>query len=185
MADFGIGEAMMAVSALTTAASVAAEQSQAKAQAAVIQQQSQLRANQTAAVAGQQENQAAMKARAQEAYSVAAASSMGVSTGSNSFLASIQTTNMNQANEDGLITENEQNQQQANIAQTQSDLNSKASAPSLFGGLLSTALAGTSGYMKGGGTFGSGTPSTFSGNAVTGTSMGKTSLLDSTLNETF
>jgi hypothetical protein len=145
----GITESMAVMGAVSTAVSVVAQKQQAGAQAAVINQQSQLRANQTAAAAGQQESQAAMKARQQQAESVAAASAAGVNTGSGSFMESMQTTNMNQANEDGLIIEQDQNQQQANIAETQSDLNSKATSPSVFGGLLDTGLAGADGLMKG------------------------------------
>jgi hypothetical protein len=149
MADFGIGETMMAVSAMTAAASTVAASQQARAQAATIQAQSQLRANQTRAVAGQQMEQAAMKARQQEAQSLAAASGAGINVGSNSFMASMQTTNMNQANESGLILENEQNQQQANVAETQSLLNSEASSPSAVGGMVDVGLAGAGGYMQG------------------------------------
>lgn len=140
---------MGSITAASAAVSTIAAKQQASAQAATIQAQSQLRANQTRAAAGQQMEQAAMKARQQQAQSVAAASAAGVNVGSNSFMESMQTTNMNQANESGLILEQDQNQQQANIAETQSLLNSEASSPTFVGGALDIGLAGAGGVMAG------------------------------------
>lgn len=140
---------MAAFAVATTAMTAVAQSQQASAQAKVINQQSQIRSQQIADQAGQQENVAAMKARQEQAQSIAAASAAGVNLGSNSFLSSMQTTAMNQSNENGLILENEQNQQQANTADTQSLLDSKAGSPTFLGATLNTALAGADAYMTG------------------------------------
>jgi hypothetical protein len=140
---------MAAMAVATTAMSTVAQVQQASAQKKVIDQQSEIRAQQIQQQAGQQESVAAMRARQERAASIAAASSAGVNLGSNSFMASLQTTTMNQANENGLILENEQNQQQANTAETQSLLNSKASSPTFMGATLNMALAGADAYMSG------------------------------------
>ena len=140
---------MAAFAVATTAMTAVAQSQQSSAQAKVIDQQSQIRAQQISQQAGQQENIAAQQARQQRAASIAAASAAGVNLGSNSFMASLQTTSMNQSNENGLILQNEKNNQQANVAETQSLLNSKASSPTFLGATLNMALAGADAYMGG------------------------------------
>lgn len=140
---------MAATTAATTAATVVAERQQAIAQRRVTDEQSEIRGKQIQAQAGQQESQAAMAARSARARSIAAASGAGVNLGSQSFMASLQTTTMNQYNAEGLIVENEQNQQQANTAETQSILNSKATMPTFMGGLLDVGLSAGGAYMQG------------------------------------
>lgn len=139
---------MVFVALATTAATMAAQSEQAHAQGNLIKQQSELQANQVAQAAGQQESEAAMRARAARSQAAVAASAAGVNLGSNSFLASIQTTTMNQANENGLILQNESNQQGARVAQTDSLLASKATSPTFLGAAVDMALAGSDAYMK-------------------------------------
>jgi hypothetical protein len=122
---------------------------QASANKAAIEQQSTAQANQISQQAGQQESEAAMQARAASADSVAAAGASGINTGSNSFLASLQTTSMNAANNEGLIMENEQNQQAGRAAETNSDLAEKASSPTFLGAAADIGLAGGSSYASG------------------------------------
>lgn len=141
--------AMVAMSVATTAVTAVAQSEQANAERRTINAQAAIKGQQERAQAGQELEQTSMRARAERAASAAAASGAGINLGSNSFMSSLQTTTMNQANEAGLITENEQNQQQATVAETQSLLNSKASSPTFLGATLDTALAGGDAYMKG------------------------------------
>ena len=137
------------MSIVSTATTMVAQTQQANAQKKVIDEQSEIRGKQIQAQAGQQMSEAAMRAREARAASAAAASASNINLGSNSFMASLQTTTMNQGEEEGLITENEQNQQQANTAETESLLNSKASSPTFLGATLDTALSGAGAYMRG------------------------------------
>lgn len=140
---------MAALAVATTAMTTVAQVQQASANKKSIDAQNKVRAEQIADQATQQANVNAMQARQQRAQSIAAASAAGVNLGSNSFMASLQTTTMNQANENGLIMENEENMQQANTAETQSLLNSKATSPTFVGATLNMALSGADAYMSG------------------------------------
>lgn len=137
-----------AITAATTVASVVAERAQASSNEKAIDQAADVRAHQVAAQAGQQESAAAMQARMARSQSVVAAGESGINLGSNSFLASLQTTTMTQYNNEGLIMENERAQQQGDEATTQSELNTKAYAPSVFGGALDSALSGADAYIS-------------------------------------
>jgi hypothetical protein len=139
----------IAIGTATTAVSVIAAHQQAMKQKGAINAQADARATQVAAAAGQQESVAAMEARQARSQSVVTAGESGINLGSNSFLASLQTTTMNQANNAGLIMENEKNQQNGDSAQVQSELNTQASSPTFLGGALDVALSGASAYMSG------------------------------------
>ncbi len=141
--------AMVGTAAASAALSMYASNKSATAQGEAINQEAEIRGKEMQAQAGQQEEEGLMRSRAERAQSIAAASGSGVNLGSNSFMASLQTTTMNQANESGLILENEKNQQQANTAETQSLLNEKATSSTFLGATLNVALAGGSAYMKG------------------------------------
>lgn len=140
---------MAAFAVATTAMTAVASSQSAAANEKSIDNESIIRGQQISQQAGQQENIAAMQARQQRAAGIAAASGAGINLNSNSFMASMQTTTMNQANENGLILENEKNNVQANTAETQSLLNSKASSPNFLGASLNMALAGSDAYMSG------------------------------------
>jgi hypothetical protein len=137
------------LAAAVAAVGVVSAKEQASAQQKVIDNQSAQQAIQISQQAGQQESIAATQARAQRAQSIVAAGGAGVNLGSNSFIGSLQTTTMNQYNENGLILDNEKNAQDARVANTDSLLASKASSPTFLGGALDVALAGESAYMKG------------------------------------
>jgi hypothetical protein len=132
----------------TTAVTAVAAHQQAMKQQGAINAQADARATQVAAAAGQQESVAAMEARQARSQSVVAAGESGINLGSNSFMASLQTTTMNQSNNDGLIMENEKNQQNSDTAQTQSLMNTEATSPTFLGGALNTALSGAGAYMS-------------------------------------
>jgi hypothetical protein len=55
---------------------------------------------------------------------------------------------MNQANNEGLIMENEKNQQAGDSATVQSELNTQATSPTFLGGGLNAALSGAGAYMS-------------------------------------
>lgn len=139
---------MVGAAAATTAVSVIAAKQQANAEEKAVDASADARATQVAQQAGQEESAAAMQARQARSQSVVAAGESGINLGSNSFLASLQTTTMNQYENEGLIMENEKNQQNNDQAQVQSELNSKAYSPSFLGGALDVALSGAGAYMS-------------------------------------
>ncbi len=141
--------AFAAVTAITTAVSTAAEEQQASANKAAIEQQEQLQQNQIAVQAGNAESNAAKEARAARAQSIVAAGAAGVNTGSNSFLASLQTTAMNASQQESVIQESEQNSESGSIAQANSELAQSASSPTFIGAGLDVALSGASAYASG------------------------------------
>ncbi|MDE3106475.1 MAG: hypothetical protein KGK08_14990 [Acidobacteriota bacterium] len=139
---------MVGMAVASTAMSAFAQHQQAAATGKAIEAQSAIQGQEISAAAGQQLNVSAENARAAKAQSIVAAGGAGVNLGSGSFLASLQTTNMNQANDAGLIMENEKNQQLSRVANTQSELYSKASSPTFLGTALSSAVAGGSAYAS-------------------------------------
>lgn len=141
--------AYAAVTAITTAVSTAAEEESAAANKSVIDQQAKIRANQIAIQAGNAESNAAKEARAAQAQSIVAAGAAGISTKSNSFIASLQTTALNASQSEQALTESEQNSEAGNTAQANSELAQSASAPTFMGASLDTALAGAGAYVTG------------------------------------
>lgn len=141
--------ALVGVSMITTAATAAAEKSQADAQANAISQQEQAQQNQITQAAGQQDTIAAQQARQARSQSIVAAGAAGVNLKSNSFMASLQTTTMNQAIEEQLIGLNAKNSSNASLAMANSELASKTTSPTFLGGALNTALAGSGAYIQG------------------------------------
>lgn len=141
-------EIAVGASVASAAVSFVAAKQNANAQQKAINAQADARATQVAAQAGQAESAAAMAARQARSSSVVAAGESGINLGSNSFLASLQTTTMNQYENEGLIMENEKNQQNGDRAMVQSELNSKATSPTFLGGALDVALSGAGAYMS-------------------------------------
>ena len=76
------------------------------AQAKAVSKQNQIRADEIAKQAGQELTERARMARRERAAARAAASQAGVNLGSNSFMAMLQTSEMNQYNDMGLIVYN-------------------------------------------------------------------------------
>lgn len=145
----GITEAMVVMAVVGTTVSVIAQHQQAMKEEGALNAQADARSKQVAAAAGQAESNAALAAREARADSTVAAGESGINLGSHSFIASLQTTTMNQYNNEGLIMENEKNQQTADVAETQSLLNTKATSATFLGGALDVALAGGGAYIKG------------------------------------
>lgn len=139
----------VAATVATTATSVVAAQEEASRNASLIQGQEKLQQNQIADQAGHEESAAAQEARAAQAQSIAAAGAAGINTGSNSFLASLQTTAMNASQSEAAIQESEQNSEEGSIAQADTQLATSASSPSFLGAGLEIGVAGASAYASG------------------------------------
>lgn len=141
-------EVAVSASVATTVASMAAQMQEARANASMIQGQEQLRQNQIAEQAGNAESVAAKEARAAQAQSIVAAGAAGVNLGSNSFLASVQTTAMNASQTEGMIQEDERNSESASIASADSELATKGATSTFIGAGLDAALSGASAYAS-------------------------------------
>jgi hypothetical protein len=148
ISETALVEIAIGATVATTAVTAIAAHQQAMKQQGAINAQADARATQVASAAGQQQSVAAMEARQARSQSVVAAGESGINLGSNSFLASLQTTTMNQANNEGLIMENEKNQQAGDTATVQSELNTQATSPTFLGGGLNAALSGAGAYMS-------------------------------------
>lgn len=140
-AAFTGGSSLALLAAGTAAVGDFAQNQMANANAKMINQQEAEQQNQISQQAGQQAGQLAMQARAQRAAAVAGASASGVNLGSNSVLGSLQTTNEQQANQMGLITQNLENQREASQTNAQSELDQKATSKTLLGSLTDMGLA--------------------------------------------
>jgi hypothetical protein len=132
----------------STAASMTAQTEEASRNAALIQGQETLQQNQISQQAGHAESDAAQEARAAQATSIAAAGAAGINIGSNSFVASLQTTAMNASTQEQAITESEQNSEQGSEAQANTQLATSASSPTFMGAGLNVALSGASAYAS-------------------------------------
>lgn len=113
-------------------------------------------------------NEAMMTARAARAHSIAAASGSGINLGSNSFLASLQTTTMATSEKTQVDLENEQNAQTDNFNKTQSELNAKASKPTFMGWFIQNNLAYLAGAYGGTAPSGADSASYQTGDGTTG-----------------
>ena len=125
-----------------------AQSQKASRNSALIQGQEKLQQNQIAEQAGNAQSTAAMEARQVQAQSIVAAGAVGINTGSNSFLASLQTTAMNASLQEQDIQESDQNSEAGNVAQTDTQLAEAASSPSALGAGLEIGVAGSSAYAS-------------------------------------
>lgn len=109
--------------------------------------------------AGQQEDARARAAREERASARAAAAESGVNLGSGSFLAQLQTSDLNQVNDNGIILKNAENQKKSTGIQYQSGL---AGLQKKSGLAIGVDMAGTfaSTYKGMGGTYGGTTKKT-------------------------
>lgn len=144
----GAMEAAIGASVATTTASIVAQSQEASRNAALIQGQEKLQQNQIAVAAGNQESNAAQEARAAQAQSIAAAGAAGINTGSNSFLASLQTTAMNASMFENVIQESEQNSEAGSVAEANTQLATAASSPTFLGAGLEIGVSGASAYAS-------------------------------------
>src|ERR1700723_313256 len=134
-----------AVSAASQTFSTIAQMQAAKANKTAIDAASIQRQNEISEQGSLQLNETMMQARAARAHSIAAASGSGINLGSNSFLASLQTTAMATSQKTQVELENENNAQIDNFNKTQSELNAKASTPTFMGWFINNNLAYLSG----------------------------------------
>lgn len=124
----------------------------ARRQAKAINEQSQAQSDQLADKASQELDLRARAARRERAAARVAAAESGINLSSNSFLAMLQTSEVNQSIDSGLILKNAKNDQAARKAQTNSLL-SQVTTKTGLGILMDGTQAGLQGYAMGGGTF--------------------------------
>lgn len=139
--------AMLAVTVAATAASIYGQQQSAKAQARATGEQNEQQAEQIAQARGQELHERARAARRERAEMRANASEAGINLGSNSFLAALQTSAMNQYNDQGLILQNEKSQQAAREAQARS-IQAGLRVPSGLSAALTLGAAGVGAYNQ-------------------------------------
>lgn len=139
--------AVMAVGSIAT--NVAANKA-ASAQAKAINEQGAIRSEEIADAAGADLDERARAARRERAAARVAASESGISLGSNSFLAMLQASEIDQSIDSGLILKNQRNQQRANTAEVKSSLAGVQRKTGL-GMALDAGIAGISGYTAAGG----------------------------------
>jgi hypothetical protein len=116
-----------------------------KAQVRAINEQNELQAQEIADAAGVKMTESARAARRERAAMRASGAESGINLGSNSFLDALQTSVINQYNDQGLILRNESNSQRARDAQARS-LASQVRIPSGLEGALSIGAAGAGTY---------------------------------------
>lgn len=141
--------AVAAVSAVAT--NVAANKS-ADAQSKLLTKQAIQRDSEINQAAGQQEDERAKAAREERASARAAAAESGVNLGSGSFLAQLQTSDLNEVNDNGIILKNAENQRKSTGIQYQSGLAGLQKKTGLGIALDAASAAGTA-YTGMGGKF--------------------------------
>ena len=119
-------------------------------QAKAFAQQNEIAQEEIADRHGNELNERARAARRERAAARVAASESGINLGSNSFLAMLQTSEINQAIDSGLIVRNERTQQRARQAQYKSNLAGLTKKTGL-GIALDAFSSGASAYMGAGG----------------------------------
>lgn len=139
-----------AISIIGSVAANQAQNSAARRQAAAIESQSAVRADEIRAAQGQELDERARAARRERAAARVSASESGINLSSNSFLAMLQTSEINQSIDSGLILKNEKTQQRARVAETNSLLAGIHQKTGL-GIALDATQAGVQGYFAGGG----------------------------------
>lgn len=119
-------------------------------QTAAIEAQNQIRADEISDQKGVELDAQARAARRERAAARAAASESGINLGSNSFLAMLQNSEINQSINSGLILKDAKNAQRARQAETNSLLAGITKKTGL-GIALDATQAGVQGYLAGGG----------------------------------
>ena len=139
-----------AVAVIGMYASDRAQAISASRQATALRKQNQIVADQIADQQGQQIDERARAARRERAAARVAASESGINLGSNSFLAMLQTSEINQSIDSGLILHNEKNMQEARQARFSSNMAGLLSKTNL-GMATDMAGAGLQAYSASGG----------------------------------
>jgi hypothetical protein len=119
-------------------------------QTKALEHQNQLRADEIADSQGEQLTERTRAARRERAAARVSAAESGINLGSNSFLAMLQTSEINQSIDSGLILKNESNMQRARQAQHASNLAGIQKKTGL-GIALDATQAGVQAYMGAGG----------------------------------
>ena len=135
--------------AVSVAGNIAANEA-ADRQADAYNQQSAIRAEEISDQKGAELDERARAARRERAAARVSASESGINLGSNSFLAMLQTSEINQSIDSGLILKNEKIQQRARVAETNSLLAGITKKTGL-GIALDATQAGVQGYFGAGG----------------------------------
>jgi hypothetical protein len=141
---------MAAVAVVASVAQNVSANRAASAQAKALTQQNQLKADQISDAEGQQVDERARAARKERAAARVSASESGINLGSNSFLAMLQTSEVNQGIDSGLILHNEANlqkQRQTDYASYMSQIHMKTG----LGIALDASAAGLQAYSGAGG----------------------------------
>ena len=136
---------MVGVTVVSTAATMYGQQQTAKANAAAVSAQNQVQADEIARATGNELHERARAARRERADMRAAAAESGINLSSNSFLASLQASAMNQYNDQGLIVQNEKGQQAARRAQARS-IQAGLRVPNALSSALTIGAAGYGSY---------------------------------------
>jgi len=139
---------MMGVSLAIGAATAVTQYQNAKKQVKAIARQSEIQAQEIADQKGVELTERARAARRERGAMRAAASEAGINLGSNSFLAALQTSAINEVNDSGLIIANGRAQQQARVANTNS-LFAQNPVPSAWMSALQIGASGVNGYYTG------------------------------------
>lgn len=141
---------MAAVAIIGSVAQNQAAKKSAKRQTAALEEQNQIVADEISSQQGQELDQRARAARQERAAARASASEAGINLGSNSFLAMLQTSEINQSIDSGLILRNEKGKQRGRQAQHKSNLAGIQWKTGL-GMTIDAAASGASAYSASGG----------------------------------
>lgn len=113
---------LAAVAVIGSVATNMAMNSAADAQAAALEEQNEIVADEISDSMGQELNERARAARRERAAARVSASEAGINLGSNSFLAMLQTSEVNQSIDSGIILKNNENAQRGRQARHKSNL---------------------------------------------------------------
>lgn len=144
---------MLIMAVVAAGASIAqnvAANKAAKRQANALDEQNQIQADEISDQKGVELNERARAARRERAAARVSASEAGINLGSNSFLAMLQTSEINQSMDSGLILKNERNTQRARQASHKSNMAGIQMKTGL-GIALDATAAGTGAYFQAGG----------------------------------
>lgn len=136
----------IATATVGTAAGVISANQTANAQVKAINEANAIQSQQISEQAGQALSEEARAARRERAAQRAAASESGINLGSNSFLAALQASAINQFNNNGVILANEAGQQANRASQANSQL-ANISIDTFLSGGIKVAAAGAQSYM--------------------------------------
>lgn len=141
---------LAAVAVIGSVATNVAQNRAAKRQADAIKAQSAIQEEEISDQKGVELDEAARAARRERAAARVAGSESGINLGSNSFLAMLQTSEINQSINAALIKKGEKTQQRARVAETNSYL-AGINMKTGLGIALDATQAGLQGYFAGGG----------------------------------